>query len=133
MSIDEKSTYYDAGGIETIDIIKAKLTKEQWLGYLLGNQIKYTCRMMHKTPNAPERDCEKTNLYGKLLEEELKDSEMVETKKPVSIKQTEETELLRDIAKVAHRGALHGYDTDAKALVKIRKLSLPWFTQGNKP
>jgi len=30
MSVDPESSYYDAGEIETIDIIKAKLTPEQF-------------------------------------------------------------------------------------------------------
>ncbi len=59
MAKDGKSTYYDAGGIETIEVIKAKLSPEQYKGYLLGNAIKYQLRMMHKTPRAPERDAEK--------------------------------------------------------------------------
>lgn len=41
MSKDVKSSYYDAGGIETLDVIKAKLTPEQYQGYLQGNAIKY--------------------------------------------------------------------------------------------
>jgi len=36
------------GGIETIDFIKAKLTAEQFEGYLLGNVIKYLSRYRHK-------------------------------------------------------------------------------------
>ena len=67
MSIDEKSSYYDAGGIETISIIKAKLTKEQFEGYLLGNVIKYSCRFNHK--GCPERDAEKIANYSKILSE----------------------------------------------------------------
>lgn len=41
MSRDKNSSYYDAGGIETLDVIKAKLTNDQYQGYLLGNAIKY--------------------------------------------------------------------------------------------
>ena len=67
MAIDEKSSYYDAGGIETICIIKAKLTKEQFEGYLLGNVIKYSCRFNHK--GCPERDAEKAANYAWLLKE----------------------------------------------------------------
>ena len=63
MSKDDKSIYYDAGGIETLDIIKAKLTLEQYQGYLLGNAIKYQCHMMHKTPDNPKRDAEKAVHY----------------------------------------------------------------------
>jgi hypothetical protein len=42
------SDYYDVGGISTIDVIKAKLTPEQFEGFLLGNSIKYACRLNHK-------------------------------------------------------------------------------------
>jgi len=71
MSKDKKSNYYDVGGIETLDVIKAKLTPEQYNGYLLGNAIKYQLRMMHKTPDAPERDAEKAANYSKWLSEEI--------------------------------------------------------------
>jgi len=68
MSRDSKSNYYDAGGIETLDIIKAKLTPEQYTGYLLGNSLKYQCRMMHKS-ESPTRDAEKAANYSKWLSE----------------------------------------------------------------
>lgn len=71
MSKDKNSSYYDAGGIETLDIIKAKLTHEQYLGYLLGNAIKYNCRMMHK--GSSRRDAEKAANYSTWLAEELLD------------------------------------------------------------
>ena len=67
MTIDPKSEYYDIGGIETIDIIKAKLTKEQYLGFLIGNMIKYTCRFNWKGSAA--RDVEKLGWYQELLKE----------------------------------------------------------------
>ena len=65
MSKDKKSTYYDAGGIETLDIIKAKLTPEQYKGYLLGNILKYSCRINHK--GQAERDAEKIENYSRWL------------------------------------------------------------------
>lgn len=65
MSKDQKSTYYDAGGIETLDVIKAKLTPEQYQGYLLGNVIKYSCRLNFK--GSPGRDAEKCAVYSKEL------------------------------------------------------------------
>ena len=71
MSRDENSSYYDAGGIEVFDVIKAKLTPEQFEGYLLGNTIKYSLRMMHKTPNNPERDAVKAANYAGWLKDEL--------------------------------------------------------------
>lgn len=65
MSVDPKSTYYDAGGIETIRIIRAKLTTEQFRGWLLGNIIKYSCRANHK--GSFDRDIEKVDVYSDML------------------------------------------------------------------
>jgi hypothetical protein len=66
VSIDPASTYYDAGGIETLRIIEAKLTPEQFRGYILGNLIKYACRLNHK--GQAERDAEKIQKYADLLD-----------------------------------------------------------------
>lgn len=65
MSIDAKSDYYDAGGIETMAVIKAKLTPEQFKGFLLGNALKYLCRLNHK--GCSKRDIEKAQTYCELL------------------------------------------------------------------
>lgn len=51
------NSYYDAGGISTIEVIRAKLTPEQYKGYCLGNVIKYALRMEHK--GSPESDSKK--------------------------------------------------------------------------
>lgn len=67
MSRDSKSTYYDAGGIEVFDVIKAKLTPEQFKGYLLGNSIKYALRANFK--GTKERDIEKLANYSGWLNE----------------------------------------------------------------
>lgn len=40
--------HYAYGGIETIDYIKAKLTPEQFTGYLWGNVLKYISRFDKK-------------------------------------------------------------------------------------
>ena len=40
--------HYGFGGIEVIDYIKAKLTPEEFRGYLKGNVIKYISRDDHK-------------------------------------------------------------------------------------
>jgi len=66
MSVDKKSTYYDAGGIETIEVIKAKLTEEQFTGYCLGNALKYMCRANWKNESM-DRDCEKAAMYLSIL------------------------------------------------------------------
>lgn len=42
------TNHYDIGDISTIDVIRAKLTPEQYKGYCLGNVIKYACRLEHK-------------------------------------------------------------------------------------
>ena len=70
MSTDEKSNYYDAGDIATIDVIEAKLTPEQYTGYLLGNIIKYSCRLNFKGRCA--RDAEKLKYYSIWLESDFK-------------------------------------------------------------
>jgi len=44
--------HYKTGGIETIDYIQAKLTQEQFKGYLTGNVIKYLSR--HQQKNGQE-------------------------------------------------------------------------------
>jgi len=70
-SYDPKSHYYDAGGIETLDIIRAKLTNEQFRGFLLGNALKYLSRLNHKD-NAL-RDAEKASQYIQWLKEEMEE------------------------------------------------------------
>ena len=66
-AVDPKSNYYDAGGIETINILKAKLTHEQLKGWLLGNIIKYSTRANFK--DQFDRDIEKINIYSDMLKE----------------------------------------------------------------
>jgi hypothetical protein len=44
----ESPDHYTAGGIETIDFMQAKLTAEQFEGYLAGSLLKYTSRYRHK-------------------------------------------------------------------------------------
>ena len=73
MSKDPKSTYYDQGGIETLEIIRAKLTPEQFRGYVLGNIIKYACRLNWK--GQEERDVEKVHNYSSFLREQVKEEE----------------------------------------------------------
>lgn len=67
MSVDVKSSYYDAGGIELLSVIKAKLSPEQYRGYLHGNILKYSGRMNFK--GSYDRDLEKVGVYQGLLSE----------------------------------------------------------------
>ena len=46
--------HYRVGGIEVIDYIKAKLTPEEFRGYLKGNVLKYTSRAGHKDDAAQD-------------------------------------------------------------------------------
>ena len=69
MALDAKSSHYDAGGVETIEIIKAKLTPEQFEGYLLGNVIKYSTRLNFKGQAEP--DARKLKIYAELLHQNL--------------------------------------------------------------
>jgi len=61
--VDEVNSpsHYTDGGIEVIDYIEAKLTPEQFKGYLLGNVIKYISRYGKKTTT--DTDLEKANVY----------------------------------------------------------------------
>lgn len=65
---DPKSNYYMAGDIETLDIIKAKLTPEQYEGYLLGNALKYGCRLNFKYDD-PMWDMVKFSNHARWLKE----------------------------------------------------------------
>ena len=40
--------HYTEGGIEVIDVIKAKHSSEQYIGFLSGNVTKYALRWQHK-------------------------------------------------------------------------------------
>lgn len=40
--------HYKVGGIEAIDYIQAKLTREEFSGYCKGNALKYISRANHK-------------------------------------------------------------------------------------
>jgi hypothetical protein len=60
--------HYKVGGIETIDFIKAKLTPEEFKGYLKGNVLKYASRAGHKN-NAVE-DAGKLAWYANRLSKE---------------------------------------------------------------
>ena len=62
--------HYTAGGIETIDYIKAKLTPEEFIGYLKGNVIKYTSRAGKKIDTI--QDLEKAQWYMNRQIKELK-------------------------------------------------------------
>jgi hypothetical protein len=61
--------HYKAGGIETIDFIEAKLTREEFIGYLKGNALKYASRIGKK--GAPDIDAGKMAWYATKLRDVL--------------------------------------------------------------
>tara|TARA_R110001632_G_scaffold6159_2_gene24950 strand:- start:215 stop:430 length:216 start_codon:yes stop_codon:yes gene_type:complete len=53
--------HYTIGSIETIDFIKAKLSKEEYIGYLRGNVLKYLSRANYK--DSADEDYDKAKVY----------------------------------------------------------------------
>ena len=53
--------HYLVGGIETIDFIQAKLSPEQFIGYCMGNALKYLSRANHK--GGLDQDVQKAKVY----------------------------------------------------------------------
>lgn len=44
----DSPSHYTFGGIETIDYMQAKMSEDEFFGYLKGNIIKYISRSKHK-------------------------------------------------------------------------------------
>ena len=61
--------HYRAGGIETIDFIQAKLTREEYIGYLKGSALKDASRIGKK--GAPDIDAGKMAWYATKLRDVL--------------------------------------------------------------
>jgi hypothetical protein len=59
--------HYTVGGHEAIEVIKSKLSPEEYRGYCKGNILKYTMRANYK--GAHDADCGKILYYAKELEE----------------------------------------------------------------
>tara|TARA_R100001377_G_scaffold33463_1_gene18299 strand:- start:3086 stop:3319 length:234 start_codon:yes stop_codon:yes gene_type:complete len=65
-----KPTHYRQSATETIDIIKASMTTEEFRGYLKGACMKYMARYKYK--GNPVQDLEKAEWYLYKLIEEVK-------------------------------------------------------------
>jgi hypothetical protein len=63
------SEHYKMGGIEVLEVLKAKLTPIQYEGFVLGNIIKYSLRYNGVGPDKREEDLEKLEHYKHLLVE----------------------------------------------------------------
>lgn len=67
--------HYMQGGLEAIDIIESRLTKEEFIGYLKGCKLKYDLRYPFK--GQPEQDLYKSEWYKNKLLEAMKDEEAI--------------------------------------------------------
>lgn len=61
--------HYQGNGLECIDAIKAQMSREEFLGYLRGNVVKYTFRLRQK--GDPVENARKANWYLDRLIKEL--------------------------------------------------------------
>jgi len=61
--------HYTEGGIETLDVIKAKMSSDRFQGYLMGNVLKYLLRCEYK--NKRVEDIKKAQFYLDALVEEM--------------------------------------------------------------
>ena len=59
------SSYYDVGGISVNDVIRAKLTPEEYAGWCKGNILKYTMRAKYKEDE--QKDLKKAADYMRWL------------------------------------------------------------------
>jgi hypothetical protein len=67
--------HYLVGGLEAIDIIASRLTKEEFIGYLKGSKLKYDLRYPFK--GRPEEDLAKSEWYKNKLVEVLRDEDAI--------------------------------------------------------
>lgn len=68
MSNVEHPQHYNVNGTETIEVIKAGMSSEQFEGFLVGNILKYISR--YKFKNGVE-DLEKAAFYLERLKDEV--------------------------------------------------------------
>jgi len=67
--------HYNIGGLETIDIIESRLTKEEFVGYLKGSKMKYDLRYPFK--GNVEEDLAKSEWFKNKLILVLREVEVV--------------------------------------------------------
>ena len=63
--------HYTVGGYEAIDVMKAKLTREQFIGHLLATSLKYLMRFNYKEKKL--LDAGKAAWYVNRLVQELEE------------------------------------------------------------
>lgn len=65
MPKEKGSPHYFVGGVEVLEVMRAKMTRAQYEGFLLGNVIKYALR--YNWAGESVRDMEKCLHYCELL------------------------------------------------------------------
>ena len=66
--VNHPEHYANQGGVECIDAIKSMLTKEEYIGYLRGNALKYIWR---RSKGNYKQDIEKAQFYQNKLKDEI--------------------------------------------------------------
>ena len=69
----ESPPHYNNGSIECIEAIEAMLNKDEYIGYLRGNALKYMWRFRYK--NKPFQDLRKARWYEERLMKFLLDNQ----------------------------------------------------------
>ena len=78
--------YHDAhyaamAGLEPIELMQLVMSREEFIGFLKGNIIKYTMRAGHKQGEAAEKDIAKAKRYKQWLMEMLYIEKIIDPKK----------------------------------------------------
>jgi len=66
-------SHYNMLDVEAIDLIEMSMTRDDFLGYLEGNAMKYIIRYKHK--GKPDQDISKAIWYLEKLKGKVKDGE----------------------------------------------------------
>lgn len=66
--VNKPPHYILSNGIESIEVVKATLTNEEYLGWCKGNALKYQFRAGKKNPDKTKEDYQKAEFYIKELQ-----------------------------------------------------------------
>tara|TARA_B100000767_G_scaffold223551_1_gene212499 strand:- start:383 stop:679 length:297 start_codon:yes stop_codon:yes gene_type:complete len=83
MSDNINPDHYTKGGVETIEFIQAKMSKEEFYGFIKGNALKYISREGLKSDKLTDKidDCKKAIWYlEQMIQVHQKDIAVLEAK-----------------------------------------------------
>lgn len=69
--VNKPPHYMLANGMESIEVIRATLTNEEYLGWCKGNALKYQFRAGKKNPDKTKEDYRKASFYLKEIDKLL--------------------------------------------------------------